>query len=164
MNRKSSAVAMFTLALGAVGVAATDASAREAPDPQYGNTSPRPNYPRYDPQHHGNMSTSEVYYPAYNYPEYKLDVPTLPTGPTQGSAGLPPEPGSGYATMPDCHWAYHSVCEEVPVPVAPTEAALDPGPSDDTRVEVLQAGASALGGAGLAFGGMWLYRRRQTAI
>ncbi len=38
------------------------------------------------------------------------------------------------------------------------------GSSDDTAVEGLQAGAAALGGAGLAFAGMWLYRRRQTHV
>ncbi len=36
--------------------------------------------------------------------------------------------------------------------------------ADATAVEALQAGAAALGGAGIAFGGMWLYRRRQTHI
>jgi hypothetical protein len=34
---------------------------------------------------------------------------------------------------------------------------------DDNGVEVLQAGASALGGAAIAFGAMWLYRRRHAA-
>ncbi|WP_165554093.1 hypothetical protein [Kribbella capetownensis] len=34
--------------------------------------------------------------------------------------------------------------------------------SDDSGAEAVQAGASALAGAGLAFGGMWLYRRRQA--
>jgi hypothetical protein len=114
MNRKYSAVAVSALALGAAGIAAADASAREAPEPQYGNTTPEPKYPGYDPQHHGNMNV-----PEYNYPEYKLDVPTSPTGPARASG-------------------------------------------DDTGVEVLQASASALGGAGLALGGMWLYRRRHA--
>jgi hypothetical protein len=77
----------------------------------------------------------------------------------EASARLSPEPGSGFTATPDCHWAYHPVCDEVPVPVAPVEAALDPGPSDDHGAGTMQAGASALGGAGLAFGGVWLYRR-----
>ncbi|HET6295305.1 MAG TPA: hypothetical protein VFG33_18110 [Kribbella sp.] len=34
--------------------------------------------------------------------------------------------------------------------------------SDDNGVEVLQAGASAIGGAALAVGAMWLYRRRHV--
>jgi hypothetical protein len=33
-------------------------------------------------------------------------------------------------------------------------------PVDDTTAEALQAGASALGGAALAFGTLWFYRRR----
>jgi hypothetical protein len=55
-------------------------------------------------------------------------------------------------------------------PGSPSSPAFDPryevspvgssGSSDDTRVEVVQAGASALGGAGVACGVMWLYRRR----
>ena len=34
-------------------------------------------------------------------------------------------------------------------------------PVDDTWTEAAQAGASALGGAAIAFGALWLYRRRQ---
>jgi hypothetical protein len=90
MNRKYSAVAVAGLALGAAGIAAADASAREAPEP--------------------------------NYPRVEARMPTSPTDPR-----------------------------------VPTEAS-----GDDTGVEVLQAGASALGGAGLAIGGMWLYRRRHA--
>ncbi len=33
---------------------------------------------------------------------------------------------------------------------------------DDNRAEGVQAGAAAIGGAGLALAGMWLYRRRLT--
>ena len=123
MNRRYSAVAIAALALGAAGFAATDASAREVPDSQFGNgnTLPQPTHPRYDPQHHGNMAT------------------------------------------PDCHWAYHSACKEAPAPTAPTapptKAELNAGSSGDNGAEALQLGASALGGAALAFGGMWAYRR-----
>ncbi|MFC5268122.1 hypothetical protein ACFPJ1_38925 [Kribbella qitaiheensis] len=46
--------------------------------------------------------------------------------------------------------------------VPPAEVALDPGLSNDGGAEARQAGASALGGAGLAFAGMWLYRRRHA--
>ncbi|TCN32192.1 hypothetical protein EV642_128102 [Kribbella sp. VKM Ac-2500] len=81
---------------------------------------------------------------------------------TEASARLDPDPGSGYTTTPDCHWAYHPACDEVLVPVPPVEAALDPGSSDDNGAETMRAGASALGGAGLAFGGLWLYRRRHA--
>jgi hypothetical protein len=79
---------------------------------------------------------------------------------TEASAQEAPEPGSRSATTLDCHWAYHPACEEAPVSVPPAEVALDPGPSDDGGAEARQSGASALGGAGLAFAGMWLYRRR----
>ena len=83
-------------------------------------------------------------------------------GVSQASARLGPEPGSGYTTTPDCHWAYHPACQETPVPMAPVEAALDPGLSDDNGAETMQTGASALGGAGIALGAVWIYRRRQT--
>ena len=77
-------------------------------------------------------------------------------------------------------WARDPVKEEQPAYVVPR----DPGPpnypdfdppdqvspvestgtiaasSHDTGPEVVQAGASALGGAGVACGVMWLYRRR----
>ncbi len=82
-------------------------------------------------------------------------------GATQASARLDPEPASGYTTTPDCHWSYHPVCDEVPVPVPPAEAALALGPSDDNGAEALQAGASALAGAGIALGAVWICRRRQ---
>jgi len=126
-------------------------------------------------------------------------------GATQASARQGPEPGSGYTTTPDCHWAYHPVCHEVPVPGpgnAPTasetamydwpdegsgypgseatspdynhpnydpryevprvEAATVSSASDDNGAETIQTGASALGGAGIALGAVWIYRRRQA--
>jgi hypothetical protein len=79
---------------------------------------------------------------------------------TEASAQLDPDSGSGYAT-PDCWYANHPVCEVVPA-VVPVEGALGESLSDDNGAEALQAGVSALGGAGLAFGGLWLYRRRQV--
>jgi hypothetical protein len=55
-------------------------------------------------------------------------------------------------------------------PSPPNYAAYDPsyrvipaetaGTADHSRVEVVQAGGSALGGAAVACGVMWLYRRR----
>ena len=48
-----------------------------------------------------------------------------------------------------------------PYPVSPVESSgTVAASSDDTRPEVVRAGASALGGAGVACGVMWLYRRR----
>lgn len=79
---------------------------------------------------------------------------------TEASAQLDPDRGSGYATL-ECWYANHPVCEVVPA-VAPVEAALGQSPSDGNGAEALQAGASALGGAALAFGGLWLYRRRHA--
>jgi hypothetical protein len=35
---------------------------------------------------------------------------------------------------------------------------------DDAGVEVIRAGASAIGGAGVALGGVWLYRRRHAPV
>lgn len=78
---------------------------------------------------------------------------------TEASAQLAPEHGSGSTTTPDCHWAYHPACEDASA-VPPVEASLGQSPSGGNGGEARQAGASALGGAGLAFGGMWLYRRR----
>ena len=125
MNHARTAIAVSVLALSAATFGATQASARLDPEPQYGNTTPAPNYPE------------------YNYPEYKLDVPTVPT-------------------EPDCHWAYHPACHEIPAPVPPVEATLDPGSSDDNGAKTMQTGASALGGAGIALGAVWIYRRRQA--
>jgi len=48
--------------------------------------------------------------------------------------------------------------EDPPGPVTPTSISV---PVDDALAEGLQAGASALGGAGVAVGGLWLYRRRR---
>jgi hypothetical protein len=58
------------------------------------------------------------------------------------------------------------------IPVEPAVVLHDPGPGHDptpantsatedhSRIAAVQAGASALGGAGVACGAMWLYRRR----
>jgi len=58
------------------------------------------------------------------------------------------------------------------IPVEPAVVLHDPSPASGpthqvipaepsrTRMEAAQAGASALGGAGVACGVMWLYRRR----
>jgi len=76
-----------------------------------------------------------------------------------------PQPGSGSGpttTGMDCYYPPHPSCGTAPevTPVVPSQPAASL--SDDSRAEALQAGASALAGAGLAFGGMWLYRRRQA--
>jgi hypothetical protein len=103
MNRKLTTLAVSALALGAIGLTATEAPARVPDDVPRDTTvmphdSKPPNYPNYD---------------------LRYEVPRL---------------------------------QAAPVISAP----------DDNGVEVLQAGASAVGGAGIAFGVMWLYRRRQA--
>jgi hypothetical protein len=89
---------------------------------------------------------------------------------TAGDASNCPEEGRGYppgwwvgypgteATGPEYNYPNYDPQHEV----APVAAAMAPSPSDDNAAEALQAGASALGGAGLAFGGLWLYRRRHA--
>jgi hypothetical protein len=121
MNRKYSAAVVSALALSAAALGATQASAREAPEP--GSTTTPDCHWAYHPACK-EVPVPEPNVPEYNYPEYKLDVPTGPTGP----AGSPQALG------------------------------------DDIGVEVLQTGASALGGAGLALGGLWLYRRRHAPV
>jgi len=80
---------------------------------------------------------------------------------TEASARLEPDPADRYTT-PQCNYPYHPVCELVPE-VGPFEAAPIQSPSDGEGAEALRMGASALGGAGLAFGGLWLYRRRHLS-
>jgi hypothetical protein len=105
MNRTHATFAASVLALGAVGLTATEASAR-VPD----DVPPDSTVAPYDPPA-----------PEYNYPNYapQYEVPRV-------------------------------------------EAATGGGAVDDTGVEVLQASGSALGGAALALGGVWLYRRRHV--
>ena len=103
MNRTLTTLAVSALALGAIGLTATEASARVPDDvPRNTTVTPQnqgpPNYPNYDPRY------------------------------------------------------------EVP----PVQAPMVINAPDDNGIEVLQAGASAVGGAGIAFGVMWLYRRRQA--
>jgi hypothetical protein len=47
------------------------------------------------------------------------------------------------------------------VPHDPPPTATIEVPVDDITSEALQAGASALGGASIALGAVWIYRRRQ---
>jgi hypothetical protein len=47
------------------------------------------------------------------------------------------------------------------MPHDPPPAMTIEVPVDDTTAEGLQAGASALGGASIALGAVWIYRRRQ---
>jgi hypothetical protein len=75
-----------------------------------------------------------------------------------------PDEGSGYpgseAKSPEYNYPNYDPKYKVP----PVTAAAVKSPSNDNGVEGLQAGASALGGAGVALGAMWLYRRRQIHL
>jgi len=100
MNRTHATLAASALALSAVGLTATEASAR-VPD---------------------------------DVPRDTVVVPHDPTPPTY------PEYDPRY---------------EVPE----VEHPAVPGGADDDAAEATRSSASALGGAALALGGMWLYRR-----
>ena len=76
-----------------------------------------------------------------------------PGWPDEGSS----YPGSGLDS-PEYNYPNYDPQYEV----APAAAATIHSASDDSGFEALQVGASALGGAGVAFGGMWLYRRRHV--
>ena len=73
---------------------------------------------------------------------------------TEASAEVAPEPGS---TSQEYSYPNYDPAFEVP----PANVAKAQSSSDDNGVEVVQSSASALGGAALALGGVWLYRRRQ---
>ena len=79
---------------------------------------------------------------------------------TNASAGVDPRPEPRDTTA-ECNYPNHPLCKVVPV-VATPRAATDHSAWDDYGAGALEAGASALGGAGIAFGGMWLYRRRHA--
>jgi hypothetical protein len=82
---------------------------------------------------------------------------------TEASASIPHGPGptavEPYNPGPPNYPEYDPRYE---VPSA--QAATGLSMSDDTLTEALQAGASALGGAGVALGGLWLYRRRHQPV
>jgi hypothetical protein len=159
MNRRYSIIALFTLALGAAALAAPEASAQTVA--RHGSTCGSSVVSRFAP-----VPGSEYTTPQCQYPDHP--VCEMVPGPSWVEPALHQshsavsrfarDPGSGYTT-PQCEYPDHPVCEMVPGPTS-VEAALDQSPSDGNGTEGLRAGASALGGAGLAFGGMWLYRRR----
>jgi hypothetical protein len=78
------------------------------------------------------------------------------------SSPVSPDEGSGYPGSGSKSPEYNYPNYDPKYQVAPVKAAVGQSLSDDNGVEVLQAGASALGGAGVAFGAMWLYRRRHV--
>jgi hypothetical protein len=79
----------------------------------------------------------------------------VPEGwPDEGTGYPAPEPAS-----PEYNYPNYDPKYEVPPPVQVASAAKL---SDDNGMEALQAGASALGGAAVAMGAMWFYRRRHV--
>jgi hypothetical protein len=66
---------------------------------------------------------------------------------------------STYTPTRDCTFPENPTCNTPPL-AAMTTSSTATSPSDDSSFQPAQLGASALGGAGAAFAGMWLYRRR----
>ncbi len=124
MNRKYSALALSAIAMGALALSTTEASAKTDPEP--GGTSP--------------------------------SVPAMTSQWPDESSGYP---GAG-SKAPEYNYPNYDPKYEVPAPVQ--AAAISHTRSDDNGVEAIQSGASALGGAALAFSGLWLYRRRHLHV
>jgi hypothetical protein len=77
-----------------------------------------------------------------------------------------PDEGSGFPgsanTTPEYNYPKYDPKYEVTAPTKATPAKVTAqSSSDGNGVELLQSGASALGGAAVALSGVWLYRRRQ---
>lgn len=92
----------------------------------------------------------------------RLKDPVPGSGAATAKVSEWPDEGTGYPTSEASSPEYNYPNYDTKYEGAPPEAMTGQSLSDDNGVEALQAGASALGGAGLAFGGMWLYRRRQA--
>ena len=91
-----------------------------------------------------------------------LTVGVTTLGAVDASAELPGEHSRGAGVVPhDPPVSAHAYPQDE---VAALEGAAVGTSSDDIGVEVLQAGASALGGAGVAIAGMWLYLRRHARV
>jgi hypothetical protein len=83
-------------------------------------------------------------------------------GVSEATAGVPQETDRRTSVVPHDPpvGAYNYPAYDVNPVLAPEEKIRVMVPADDTTAEALQAGAAALGGAGLAFGTLWFYRRR----
>ncbi|NIK59840.1 hypothetical protein [Kribbella shirazensis] len=77
---------------------------------------------------------------------------------------LPVDPAPAAAILPEPGPPTYPNYEPVPAVPAQSDITASTVASDDTASEALQAGASGLGGAAIAFAGMWLYRRHQTHL
>jgi hypothetical protein len=90
--------------------------------------------------------------------------------PDGGFSGAPtsaydwPDEGTGYpgseVTSPEYSYPNYDPAYEV----ARVQTAAAQSTSQDHDFEGLRLTASALGGAGVAFGSMWLYRRRRLPV
>lgn len=84
------------------------------------------------------------------------DAAAMLKDPDRGTTAAPatadawPDEGSGYPIYDPTY----------KVPSVQAELAQDP--SDDNGFDGVQLGASAVGGAGVALAGVWLYRRRHV--
>jgi hypothetical protein len=78
---------------------------------------------------------------------------------SEATANVPPEePGPAAVVPRDPGPPNYPDYSSYQAPISSSASA------DGTAVEVLQAGASAVGGAGIAIAGAWLYRRRQAHL
>jgi hypothetical protein len=98
------------------------------------------------------------------------DASAMLKDPDGGSTAAPtstydwPDEGSGYPGSETKSPEYNYPNYDPKYEVAPVEAVTAPSQSADNGFDGAQLGASALGGAGVAFGGMWLYRRRHVLV
>ena len=137
MNRKQSAAALSVLAMAGVVLTTTGASAMYK-DPEPWATHLAQPVPEGWPD-------EGTGYPAQSVPE-----------------GWPDE-GAGYPAQPEPTTTEYNYPNYDPkYEVRPAQVASVTRASDDNGVEVLEAGASALGGAAVAMGAMWFYRRRHV--
>lgn len=73
-----------------------------------------------------------------------------------------PDEGAGYPVPEPRTTEYSYPNYDPKYEVPPAQVASVTRVSDDNGVEFLQSGASALGGAAVAMGAMWFYRRRHV--
>ncbi|MFG1815210.1 hypothetical protein ACGFIF_15690 [Kribbella sp. NPDC049174] len=155
MNRRWSALALSAVAMGALAVTATEASA-DPKDPRPGVSAELNAWPDEGSGYPGAATGTG----STTWPDEGSGYPGAATG--SGSTTWPDE-GAGYpgAATQDVRRNYDSRYGVTPVQPVQAASAASTSDNDDATAAVLQAGASALGGAGVAFGAMWVFRRHQ---
>jgi hypothetical protein len=96
-----------------------------------------------------------------------LAVSTLAFGAvvlTASEALAEPHPDPGLESTYNHPYNYPEYKLDTPVAQTMPNTTSGQVRADNNSVEFLQAGASALGGAGLALGGLWLYRRHHVPV